>query len=144
MAKSASTRGMMSNEAAQVFAECAFATAQGIEGVMQGRPYRLADAARDYWVKIHTVSIPRALKRPNANWKFDQLTVLPMAQLLGAKAATFASTGIRRGTIVIRRSHVERASKEVRNDRRCKAALRLYRAKSGGPAGGAGGYCDVA
>jgi hypothetical protein len=120
---------------AQVLAECAFATGQGMEKEMavDGRPYVVHSQARDYWLKVHTISIHFALKRKTANWRKDRQGVLPMANFLGRRAAQLALADAGTASPVsILKKHVTDASAEVKIDPRCTAGK-----------GGGGVYCEV-
>jgi hypothetical protein len=125
--------------AAQVFAECAFATAQGMDEAMaaDGRKYFLNPAARDYWLRIHAISIPRALTRPGADWPRDRQGVLLMASELGRVAITYALANATATPFVeVTQPHVEQASKDIKDSTRCRAAAAM---KAGG-----GPFCSVA
>ena len=136
----------LSLEAAEIFAETAFFTAQGMERRMAanggGRAYVLTPEARDYWLTRHARSIPHALKKFKPSWKKDRSIVLPMAQQLGERAADHAIADA--GTdnpIQVLKKHVQAASLEVAADPHCRSA----RIKAAGPSsgGGSGIYCEV-
>ncbi|MGH9409318.1 MAG: hypothetical protein ACRD1V_07670 [Vicinamibacterales bacterium] len=122
-------RNAMSKKAAQVFAECAFATAQGMDDVQRqdqgGRPYMLDPDARDFWLAGHSKSIPKAMAKPGRKWDVDRPVVLGMAILLGTKAAQYAYAGAGSSApapVHVRLVDVKRASDYVRKDPRCVAA----------------------
>ena len=125
--------------AAQVFAECAFATGQGMERAMaaDGRPYVVHPQARDYWLKVHTISIHFALKKKKANWRRDRQGVLLMAQILGRRAGELALGDAGTSSPVqVLKTHVQDASAEVRADPACVAAGKDTDA-------GGGIYCEI-
>jgi len=129
----------ISVRAAHVFAECAFATGQGIERHMirnaGGRPYILKEGGRNYWLALHTVTIPKALRAGN-DWDLDRDIVVLMAQKLGVEAATAAladPANAARTTVEVNRAHVNTASKIVSADPHCVKAADQ----------GAGPYCTV-
>ena len=125
--------------AAQVFAECAFATARGMDEAMgtDTRKFFLNPDARDYWLRNHTISIPRALKKPGANWERDREGVLTMAIELGRVAIGYARVDATATPFVeVKQAHVELASKDIRDDTRCRAAAKM---KAGG-----GPFCAIA
>jgi len=126
----------VSELAAQVLGECAFAVGQAIEREMatDPRPYRMAPAARDFWLELHLESIPIALAQPGANWVRDRAGVLLMAGVLGRRAARHAldDAGTAAG-ITIKKTHVKQASDETSADPDCTA----------GTSGGSGPYCEI-
>jgi hypothetical protein len=120
--------------AAHVFAECAFATAQGMDEAMagDGRKYFLNPEAREYWLRNHSISIPRALRRPGANWDRDRQGVLVMASELGRVAITHALVDAAATAFVeVKKAHVEQASKDIKDSTRCRAAAKMT--AGGGP-----------
>lgn len=126
--------------AAHIFAECAFATGQGMERHMRdkagGRPYALTEEGRDYWLTLHTRSIPMALRRGN-NWEVDREIVLVKAQELGDEAAKAALADPNSATstkIIVDVTHVTGASKIVRESKHCVVAKGIL---------GRGPYCTV-
>jgi hypothetical protein len=129
----------LTTPAARVFAECAFATAQGMQKAMSadGREYLVNPAARDFWLLVHSISIPRALRKPKSDWDRDRDNVLAMARELGRQAAALAIAGATGAPFIeVTQPHVEAASASIRADHRCKAAARIK--------GGGGPFCSVA
>jgi len=101
-------------DAARVFAETAFFTGTGLQQGMGNRAFELTADARDYWLDRHQVSIPLALKAPNADWDTDRAAVLAQAINLGKYAAEFAIADHHgTGPIQVTRAHVEKASQKV-------------------------------
>lgn len=131
-------KGTMSKLAAQVFAECAFATGQGMESAMNNGGvtlYKVHSKARDYWLRVHTASIPRALKQKGRHWRADRETVLGKSRQLGELAAKLAIGDASPGAQVVDvlQTHVEQASSAVRKQKDCTPPV----------GGGHGIYCAV-
>lgn len=119
--------------AARVFAETAFQTGAGMQGAMGGKDYFLDDDARAYWLTKHAASIPKALKRPGADWEQDRKLVNPRARDLGQFAAEFALADAGNTVPVqVTKEHVKAASKKVNQDKRCRAGRII----------GGGAYCE--
>ena len=134
--KKASSRKSMLVEAASVFAECAFATAQGMDRGMaaaaETRLYVLEPAARDFWLAGHARAIPKALK--TIRWKPFRETILGIAQNLGQFAIEFAlaDAAATDPAIIVKRTHVKGATKKVQDtETRCAKGK-----------GGEGIFCD--
>lgn len=130
--------GTVSKLAAQVFAECAFATGQGMESAMNAggvSNYKVNSKARDYWLRVHTVSIPRALKEKGRHWRADRETVLGKSRQLGEEAAKLAIADTKPGALLVEvlRTHVEQASDTIRKQTDCTPPV----------GGGHGIYCAV-
>jgi hypothetical protein len=128
-------------KAAVVLGECALAVGRGMEREMQKdpkrRPHVLNDDARDYWVKYHLKSIPKAFANygTGANWPKQRAAVTLMAELLGAAAAQFATADVlnQNSTVIqVTLDHVKDASATVRGDKRCVGAKKA----------GQGIYCE--
>lgn len=130
----------MNLAAAKVFAELSFAVGQGLQDAVMAdatqRSLVLSDGARDYWLKGHSKSVPKALKKKGRNWKKDRRGVLLMARVLGATAGQLAykAAGQKSGTVHVTAKQAERATKRVRKDPRC-VAFAARRA-------GGGVYCE--
>lgn len=125
--------------AAKVLGEMAFAVAQGMNDVRMAdskrRKFVLDAAARDFWLAGHTKSVPKTLRAKGRDWAIDRAGVLPMATLLGRRAATLAYAAAGTSTLVhVKLEHVEKASKTVRENRRCAAFA--------APGLGGGRYCE--
>jgi len=130
--------GTMSVVAAKVFAECSFATAQGMEQTMTAdprhRPYVLEPAARDFWLDYHAATIPKAVKK--RSWPADRQGVLLMATRLGQTAAVKALADQRNAGVMIvtvYKQNVTDATADIRKDKRCVAQAERE--------GGGGVYC---
>lgn len=131
-------KGTVSKLAAQVFAECAFATGQGMESAMNAggvSNYKVNSKARDYWLRVHTLSIPRALKQKGRHWRADRETVLGKSRQLGDLAAQLAIADTKPGAqfVEVLQTHVEKASTSIRNQPNCTPPI----------GGGHGVYCAV-
>lgn len=131
-------RGFMNASAAKVFAELSFAVAQGMHNGLladpQHRPYKLNDAARDYWLNGHAKSVPKALSMKGRVWADDRPGVLLMARLLGRTAVDLAyeHAGAAPGLVRVTAAMARKATKKVQNDPRCVAVAKT---------GGGGVYC---
>jgi hypothetical protein len=116
-------------DAAKVFAELAFAVAQGAGEAMatngDRRSYEFAPDARDLWLAGHAKSIPKALK--NKDWPSERQRVIEVARTLGAFAIEFAIPDSKEeGKVVIELVHAEKAREKVQAVvPQCRAARRL-------------------
>jgi hypothetical protein len=118
-------KSVIAVDSAKVFAELAFAVAQGAdEGIKaDGRPYVFSPAAREFWLNGHAKSIPTALL--SNDWLLVREVVTKIASNMGRFAIEFAlPDNVGRAVVVIKLDHARRAKDKVqKTEARCRAAL---------------------